>query len=358
MRFEPSKLVPSYFPPDGLSSGIAFVAQSPGERELKKGLPLVGASGMLLKECSQLARIDWMMCYRGNVIGYKPPANDFGFFCGKKAEVGGKAYTKPPIKSGQYLRPEWFPELDRLKAELEALRPNLVVTLGNEALWALTEQTGITKHRGAVLESTLVPGLKVLPTWHPAAVLRAYEHKVELTLDLMKAKVEARFPEIRHIHREMWVYPEVEDLWEFERRYASEDALCSIDIETPHNQIACIGFAFDSQHALVVPFWSDTRPGHNYWRDLSDELEAWRFVEHMYHTYPVLGQNFYAYDFWYSYKTMGLVARRLREDTMIAHHAHMPELPKGLGYLASLYCNVPAYKTLRPRGIKAEKRDE
>jgi DNA polymerase len=357
-RLEPSKRVPSYFPPPGSSGGLGFVAQSPGRQELDDGLPLVGASGKLLRECSDKAGLDWHSCYRGNVIGFKPPNNDFGFFCGKKAEVGGKTYTKPFIKSGQYLKPCWFDELIRLAEEILVTKPNVVVTLGNEALWAMTELSGITKYRGSVMESKLVPGQKIVPTWHPAAVLRAYDLKLDLTLDLIKARNEAAFPEIRHVPRQIWIYPEIEDLWEFEKQFSHVGPLCSVDIETAHNEVTCIGFAFDPNNALVVPFWSELRPGHSYWTSLEEELEAWRFVRHMLDTYCILGQNYYAYDSWFMLRTLGLVSRKMTADTMIQHHAHMPELQKKLGYLTSIYCNAPAYKTLRPRGQKAEKRDE
>lgn len=359
MRFEPSSRVPSHFPPEGLSSGLGFVAQSPGTKELQKGTPLVGASGQLLQECCEQVGIPWSQCYKGNVIGFKPPDNDFDYFCGKKADVGGKDYPLPFIKSGQYLRPEWFDELARLKEELERLKPNLVVALGNEALWALTRQSGITKWRGAFMESTLVPGLKVLPTWHPAGILRAWEHRIDLTLDLIKAKGDMGFPEIRQLSREIWIYPEIKDLWEWEKMYASAGALCSVDIETKARKfISCVGFAFGKQHSLVVPFWSDLRPDHSYWRELTDEIEAWEFVAHMLETYPVLGQNYYAFDFWVQLRDVGIYTRNLAEDTMIQHHVHMLELQKKLGYLASIYCNIPAYKTMRPRGDKATKREE
>lgn len=357
-RFEPSPRVPSYFPPEGLSCGLAFVAQSPGKREVDLLTPLVGASGQLLKACCEKAGISWLQTYKGNVVGFRPPSNDFSFFCGKKADVGGKDYTLPPISSGKYLRPIWFDELDRLRAEIETVKPNVVVTLGNEALWALTKQSGIGKWRGTVMESSLVPGMKVLPTWHPAAVLRSQDLKIELILDLIKARTEAEYPDVRQLSREMWIYPEIKDLWEWERLHASPGALLSADIENPGGFFKCIGFAFDYRHSLCVPFWSDLRPGHSYWRELEDEIEAWSFVEHMLTTYPILGQNWYAYDSWVLLKEMGLRSAHIREDTMIQHHAHHPELGKKLGYLASLYCNVPAYKTIRPRGQKATKRDE
>ena len=177
-RFEPSERVPSYFPPEGTSK-LAFVAQSPGKREVELLTPLVGASGQLLQECCGTSGISWEHTYKGNIVEFRPPGNDFSFFCGKKADVG-KDYPYGPISSGKYLRPEWFPELERLHDELVQVRPNVVVALGAEALWAVTGQSGITKWRGTVAESSLVPGLKVVPTWHPAAVLRNNSLRLEL----------------------------------------------------------------------------------------------------------------------------------------------------------------------------------
>lgn len=357
-RYEPSVRVPSYFPPQGLPRDIAFVAQSPGKNEVEQGQPLVGASGRLLKQCCHKAGISWAEAYRGNVIEFRPPGNDFDFFCGKKAEVGGKDYTLPPISSGKYLRPIWFDQLERLKMELEDLKPNVVVALGNEALWALTRCSGIGKHRGAVTESTLVPGLKVIPTWHPASIFRAYDNKLDLILDLIKAKAESEYPDIRQMHREMWLYPELKDLYVWERQESQYGPLLSVDIENPGRVIKCIGFSFRESCALCVPFWSDFRKGHSYWEEVEDEIEAWTWIEHMLETYPILGQNYYAYDAWVLLKEMGLCSAHIREDTMEQHHAHQPELSKKLGYLASIYCNIPAWKTYRPRGQKAEKRDE
>jgi uracil-DNA glycosylase len=359
--------VPSYTPP--LFNGIAFVAQSPGKNEVEQLKPLVGASGQLLREICQKAGIDFDTCARLNVVGFRPPGNDFGFFCGKKADVGGKDYTLPPIASGMYLRPDFLPELTRLKEELEELKPNLVVALGREALWALTGLSGINKYRGALIESNLVKGLKVLPTFHPAGIFRQYGNKVYLSLDLFKAKGEGKFKEIQSLSRTINIYPDSpEELYDWERRasdskYAWDHSqLLSVDIEDRTSKgkkcIECIGFAFSPFDSLVVPFFSELRPFCNYWQTEEEELEAWDFVDHMLKSYPVLGQNFVAYDTWVLWQEMGLKTLNFAEDTMIQHHCFQPEMKKGLGVLSSIYCNVPAYKTLKPRGRKIDKRDE
>ncbi len=356
--------VPSYFPV--VKSGLAFVAQSPGKKEVEDLRPLVGATGKLLRELCVTSKIDFDMCSLLNVVNYRPPGNDFTYFCGKKAQVGGKDYALSPIATGMYLRPEYLPQLDRLKAELEILQPNLVVTLGREALWALTGLSGINKYRGSVVESTLVPGLKVLPTFHPAGIFRKHGNKVYLTLDLFKARSEMGFPDIRTLDREMHIYPEcAAELWQWYNRDQNKfghDCLLSVDIEDRTFQgkkvIECIGFAFSLSSALVVPFWSELRTDHNYWLTLDEELMAWEFVEHMLAMHPVLGQNYMAYDTWVMFKEMGLKTTIFAEDTMFQHHAFQPEMQKGLGLLASIYCNVPAYKNMKPRGKRIAKRDE
>lgn len=356
----PSKPVHAFWP--AVRGKVAIVAQSPGKNEVEQGIPLVGKSGKLLRECFERAGLDWPTCLRTNVIQYRPPDNDFSYFCGNKADVGGRDYPHPPISTGRkkYLRPEWFPELDRLKGELEAFDPHVVVACGNEALWALCRVLGITKYRGAVIESVLVPGLKVIPVFHPASALREYSNKTIIIRDLLKVAREAKFKEIRLRRRLINLYPESpEELWDWLKQKAPNgNELISVDIETPHGMIDCISFAPSSTECLVVPFWSDLRPGHSYWRVPEDEVEAWEFVDYVLTHYPVLGQNFCAFDAWRLLADMGIATHHLVHDTMIAHQSYQPELSKDLGFLTATYCDEIAYKNLNPRGRKTAKRDE
>ena len=361
-RLEPSRLVPLFVPP--IIGPLTFVAQSPGTNEVQQGAPLVGASGKLLQECAERAGIDWPTCPRTNLIPYQPPGNDFGFFCAKKAEVGGKDYAYPQIASGQYLRPEWLPELERLRDELVDLKPNLVVSCGNEALWALCGVIGITKYRGSIVESTLVPGLKVLPVMHPAAVLRDYSMRATLIQDLIKARTEQGSPAHIRIPRRIWLYPDIDDLYAFENEQAplgeivDGRPLVSVDIENPGGPLSCIGFAWTAFDAMCVPFISELRPGRSYWRTAEEEQVALAWVQGVFTHNSIIGQNFYAYDAWVLMRDLGIRSCHIRRDTMLQHAAYQPELLKGLGFLTSAYANETAYKTLRPRGQKSDKRDE
>ena len=84
------------------------------------------------------------------------------------------------------------PEADEVKAcipflfrQIEAIRPKLIVALGNPAMQALLDtKIGITKMRGQLQDYPRVSAIKVLPTFHPAYLLRSPDKKREAWEDL------------------------------------------------------------------------------------------------------------------------------------------------------------------------------
>src|SRR5690606_31047296 len=98
-----------------------------------------------------------------------------------------------PLKAG------WFKEqvrvdeaFARLNEELTRAGPNVIVPLGSSALWGFTGNDTIKNFRGAVTPATrIVPGAKLLPTMHPAAVLRAWHWLTLVVGDFIKAAAEA-----------------------------------------------------------------------------------------------------------------------------------------------------------------------
>jgi hypothetical protein len=104
--------------------------------------------------------------YRTNVFQIHPPANRLEWFCGDKA---GGIDSYPALIPSRYVRREFEPELDRLCEEILSRDPNLIIGLGNTALWALCGRTGVGKLRGTTqLTTHCVSGYKLLPTYHPA----------------------------------------------------------------------------------------------------------------------------------------------------------------------------------------------
>jgi len=338
-------------------TAIAIVGEAWGAEEAKRQTPFVGYSGSLLTHMLADAGIDRSQCLLTNVFNLHPPGNDMEALCGPKSS-GITGY--PGIKYRDtitYIREEFAPELDRLADQIISADPNIVIALGNTAMWAMLGRTAITKYRGVVdLSTHTASGFKVLPTYHPAAVTRQMSLRPTVVLDLAKALRESEFPDLRRPKREVWIEPTIEDLHAFSREYIN--GFVSIDIETIGSQITCVGFAPSPSLALVVPFHDSRRKGRSYWPDAKAERAAWKFVDDICRD-PKIKKVFQngMYDVAFLYRAMRIKCFGVEHDTMLLHHALQPEALKSLGYLGSIYTDEGAWKTMRER-VTTIKRDE
>lgn len=323
-------------------SKIALIGEAYGEDEEREGRPFVGWTGRVLRSFLHQAGIAYNECFVTNVFNLRPqPRNDISCLCGPRAE-GIKGY--PSLLQSKYVRAEYAPELERLYAELEREKPNVIVALGNTALWALLRITGIRKYRGAPIDS---PYGKVLPTYHPSGVNRDYALSPVFYADLIKAKREAEFPEVRRPAREIWLDPTIDDLYEFRQQFILPNPRCASDIETAQETITCIGFAPTPHVGLVIPFYDPSKSDGNYWPTFEEEKEAWHFVR----TTLALPKQFVfqngMYDLQYLWRTVGITVPFAEHDTMLLHHALQPEMNKGLAFLGTLYTDEAQWKLER-----------
>lgn len=357
---------------------ICLVGEALGDSELKLPghPPLVGPSGAeLIRMLAEAGVIDlssfdreylhryyaesnpahiaaiWDLhpeVYRTNVFALHPPRNDLETLCGTKAE-GLLGY--PALLKSKYLRSEYASHLEQLAALLLRLDPNLVVCLGNTPLWALSGQTGISKVRGTTLLSThTVLDFKLLPTYHPAAVIRDWSLRPTTIADLMKAKRESAYAEIRRPVREIHIEPTLEEVAAYIRDFVLGSSLLSVDIETAANRITCIGFAPSPSTAIVIPFDDSRRKDGCYWPTAVDERKCWALVRSVLEdaSIPKLFQNG-AYDIAFLWRAYGIKTMGAAEDTMLLSHALQPEALKGLGYLGSIYSDEGAWKHMRKK---------
>mgnify|MGYP000113598609 FL=1 len=200
-----------------------------------------------------------------------------------------------------------------------------------------------------------MPGTKVLPTYHPAAVLRDYSLSPLAVRDLQKVSRELEFPEIRRPARQILIPETLQDVLTYSFPGAGP---LSLDIETSPKLelLLCIGLSTDPAEALVVPFVDLTRPEGSYWSE-QDEVQVWRWLQLLLDSpRGKLGQNL-IYDVQWLMRHH-CWPRHWRADTMIGHHSLYSELPKGLADLGSYYTDEVAWKTERPRGQHTFKREE
>ena len=331
---------------------LAIIGEAWGEAEAEFQRPFCGPSGRVLNGVLRHAGIIREDCLVTNVFNLRPPGNNIDALCGPK-HMGVEGWNY--IRTGQYVRAEFQPELDRLFTELEEFNPHCILALGNTPLWALCKKTGIKKYRGTPLLS-YCERWKVVPSWHPSAVMRQWNLRPILIADTLKAKDEATFPELRRPRREVWIEPTLADIEFFYEEHIVPAEALSVDIETAHGTITEIGFAPSHDLALVIPFYSRAEPSGNYWPSHSDEVATWRWVKRILQEKPCFGQNV-LYDVDYLWRTVGITVPKLCDDTMLLHHALQPEMEKGLGFLGSVYTREPSWKFMRQDNETLKKED-
>lgn len=299
-----------------------------------------------------------------NVFNLRPNGNKLDSLCCQKGTM--PSHKWPKITRDLHLRDEFLPHLARLRDEIAESRPNLIVALGNTACWALLRTHSISSIRGTAVAGHpdgLAPGVKILPTYHPASLFYEGRWNVRpiICADLVKAQREGGFAGIRRPSRQVLINPTLDEVRDWIEMVVADNGLCSAtiacDIETKFGQITCIGFARSRSDALVVPFVDLAKPSGSYWASPTEEREVWKLVNRLLTSgLPLVFQNG-IYDLQYLFRA-GFRPANVAEDTMLLHHSLFPEMLKGLGFLGSIYSSEPAWKLMRMEKADTTKRDE
>jgi uracil-DNA glycosylase len=344
--------------PDGpIPAKIMIVGEAPGAEEERSGKPFMGASGHELDRMLSEIGIGRFECFITNVVRERPPNNDINVHFAKAKKDRTSQHTKFRDK---YVTKQVVDGINLLYKEISFVKPNIVITLGNVSMWALTGKWGITKWRGSMLyadDSTGNKVCKVIPTYHPAAILRQWSWRAITLNDLRRAK---RFKEGEPYPIPEWKFiirPTYEQatktLYNLTiRAYHSEPLRLSFDIETRNGHIACIGISWSLTEAICIPFMAVGKPA-GYW-SFEEEAEI-VFKLYLLLTHPnvrVVGQNL-LYDCQYTKKHWGFVPNVVF-DTMIGQHALFSDLPKSLAFLASMYCNYYVYWKDEGKGLSTK----
>lgn len=143
------------------NASIVFVGEGPGEDEDLQGEPFVGKAGQLLTKIINamgLKREDVYIC---NVVKCRPPKN-------RNPEPDEIATCRP-----------------FLEKQLDAIRPKIIVALGNHAAQTLLNTTEkITALRGRFYWYR--DGIQLMPTFHPSYLLRNESKKAEVWKDMQE----------------------------------------------------------------------------------------------------------------------------------------------------------------------------
>ena len=137
---------------------IMFIGEGPGADEDTQGEPFVGKAGKLMNMAFDMLGIKREEVYIANIVKCRPPNN-----------------RNPQDDEAESC-------LDYLRNQVILVKPKIIVLLGSVALKnILGKEYGITASRGKWLERK---GILYMPTWHPAALLRDENKKIDFIKDL------------------------------------------------------------------------------------------------------------------------------------------------------------------------------
>ncbi len=137
---------------------LVFIGEGPGFEEDRKGQPFVGAAGQLLNRIIEAIKLSRDQVYICNIIKCRPPGN--------------RNPEPDEIKT-------CFPFLER---QIAAIQPDFIIALGTFAAQTLLGTvTPISRLRGSFHE---YKGIKVVPTYHPAYLLRNPDKKRDVWEDM------------------------------------------------------------------------------------------------------------------------------------------------------------------------------
>lgn len=130
---------------------LMFVGEGPGEDEDRQGLPFVGRAGQKLNEIIRAMGLERSQVYIANIVKCRPPGN--------------RAPEPDEVESC----------IPYLREQIAIIRPKVIVALGGTAAHnLLAVDTPISKMRGTFYQFA---GTPVMPTYHPAYLLRNYTPK-------------------------------------------------------------------------------------------------------------------------------------------------------------------------------------
>lgn len=299
---------------------IMIVGEAPGFHEASTGKPFQGKAGQLLDRVLKESGIGRETCYVTNVCKCRPPDN-----------------RTPKPKEIEACMP-------RLWREVERVKPEIMVLLGNTALQAVTGLKGIKSLRGEWIE---VEGLAIMPTYHPAALSRNPNWLPKFKSDIMKVANLAT-GNTSQIDDIPYTFVKTKEDLSRLLETAKKAVDHSYDIETiiDTDIILCQASAFEMPDGEIrcffIPLAHRQSPFKKVWKKVLKIMAPTIERKGLYANLKTTGQNA-KFDN-KKYRANVDCNPYLSFDTMLAGHLLDENTPNDLGYLSATYANAPPYK--------------
>ena len=315
---------------------MAICGEQPGIQEIRGNppRPFIGPAGHGLDDCLIMTKITRSELYLTNVI--------------KDLDAPLAHYINLDFKKGKFtISPDGYQYIQELGQEIRQLNLNVIVPMGNVALIALTNRMGIGKWRGSVIESTLVPGLKVVPTYHPATFIPPkfnYLNKPLICEDLLRAKRESEFPELKRVPRNIYIRPSFDEaLRALDHCYevGLRGQTVAFDIEVINGEVDCFSIGWSPVDSICIPFRCSTGDYFTPDEELEIILRWARIVQE--ERITKVNANI-IFDLQFIFRKYGIRPRGTIHCTQIAQKIANPDYPAGLDFVTVSHTDVPYYK--------------
>jgi len=333
-------------PSGPMGAKFAVVGDAPSLHCVKANEVFQGPAGYLLEETLRAVGMPRGVPFLTMATRQRPPKDDPDEFFAKLVR---ERTIHHKLINDKWASPVAVAGRDLLLREIRSCRPDVVVAMGNAALWALTGLWGARKWRSSILQCEIEGHrFKVIPTYGAYAVLREYTLRQTFLHDFRRAAAElAKGPIVSTPDYQFIIRPDYATAsTTLQGLIAQLDASptpikLSGDIETRAGHTACVGIAWSETEAICIP-WMCVERNDGYWT-LDEEtelvfllLQIWR------HPNASLTWQNGAYDHQYEYR-WHFLCPTMGWDTMLAHHTMFSISPKSLDHLSSLYCEYHRY---------------
>ena len=307
------------------NSKIVLVSDYPTPAELANGKCLSGYMETYLKDMFKEAGISWNNIYKTSIIKERlnsPP----------------KRGSRNQLKVIQD-QVDWKESITRLKEEILSIYPSVIVPLGSIPTGIFTGQFNVGQFKGSIMPALSGMGFssktKVIPLPHPRDIAAQYSLFFSTSVyveRIAKASQTFEFPRpnyttevVRSSRRILEYFSQIKD---------AEFITC--DVETYRNHVTAIGFCADGKHGISIPM-----------TDLSITRVEYKIIYQAISKFldsgiPIVNQNV-GFDH-HQLARFGIHMRNVVGDTMLMFGLLYPELPKNLGFLNSIYTDIPYFK--------------
>lgn len=326
-------------PPSGMRDARSiFVLDQPDRTEIAARRLFVGQDAQRFVSCMDSAGLQKSLSYVTCAI--------------KDQDFNAREMVYHSKKNGVTMNARAKQYMEVLKEELTSMDAEFICACGNVSFYMLTGKWGVHNWRGSFVESTLIPGKKVMGCLMPWTIRNDYKNKFLISADLKKYRdrVNGLYTET---YRDIMINPTFNQAMDF-LRYCRDEGLSgkeiSYDIEVNNYdekcqkfglipQVSCISFGVNMR-SMCIPF---INADGDYFPAVQ-ELDIWTAIAIILEEPRIekIGQNV-IFDSHFLLRTYGMHVVNL-QDTMIAQQTLVCDLPKGLDMITSLWTDHPYYK--------------